>query len=309
MQNSCVVERTCLYDLITLTHTHTHTHTHMIHWQVDPRSRISIPLQVPAKNEARNEWGTCSLQKKCNLPFHSNARSKASACRNIAQLMFGVDCLLFLGVSSCSNSPFLSSMNGNTHKPQLCAISRNVRSLQIFQVCQECHKTGRFSQVTLCKETEHNLLAFGVPENVEINPCANTKMMRTPPRSFFLQYKGIHRKGEKRQLRWFRGMLCAQWIRSTVHRFRAEHERSVWLTAQGECPPPISERQGSGPGTKEEIRPIVSTEGRRLRERYDNIKWFIARSVHCSTGGKVFAWTCTLVLYVFYWERWFARGT
>lgn len=100
-------------------HTYTHSHTHMIHWQVDPRSCISIPLQVPAKNEARNEWGTCSLQKNCNLPFHSNARSNASACRNIAQLMFGVDCLLFLGVSSCSNSPFLSSMNGNTHKPQL----------------------------------------------------------------------------------------------------------------------------------------------------------------------------------------------
>jgi len=99
-----------------------------------------------------------------------------------------------------------------------------------------------------------------------------------------------------------------QWIRITVHRFRAEHERSLWLTAQGEAPPPISERQGRGRGTEEETWPIVSAEGRSLLERYDNIRWFIARSVHCSAGGKVFACTYTLVLYVFCWERWFAWG-
>jgi len=166
MQNSCVVERTCFYDLIT------HTHTHMIHWQVDPRSRISIQLQVPAKNEARNEWGTFSPEecfKNCNLPFHSNAKSKASACRNIAQLMFELMLSYFSASVLAATVRFYLLWTGtriNRSCPSLCPIWRNVRSPQIFQVCQECHKTARFSQVTLCKETKHNLLAFGVPEDV-----------------------------------------------------------------------------------------------------------------------------------------------
>ncbi len=120
MQNSCVVERTCLYDLIT--HACTHTHTHMIHWQVDPRSRISIPLQVPAKNEARNEWGTCSLQKNALriTTYLSTATPRAKRAR-VATLRSSCFELIvcYFSVSSCSNSPFLSSMNGNTHKPQL----------------------------------------------------------------------------------------------------------------------------------------------------------------------------------------------
>ncbi len=99
-----------------------HTRTHMIHWQVDPRSRISIPLQVPAKNEARNEWGTCSLQKNALriATYLSTATPRAKRAR-VATLRSSCSELIvcYFSVSSCSNSPFLSSMNGNTHKPQL----------------------------------------------------------------------------------------------------------------------------------------------------------------------------------------------
>lgn len=250
--------------------------------------------------------------KNCNLPFHSNAKSKASACRNIAQLMFWVDCLLFLCVSSCSNSPFLSSMNGNTHKPQLSVrvsyFTKRPQSTNLPSVSGVPQDGSIFPSDPLQGDQTQSVGVWSARECINKSLREKIYIVYTSP-DFFLQYKGIHRKREKRQLRWFSGMLCAQWIRITVPRFRAEHERSVWLTAQGESPPPISERQGSGPGTKEEIRPIVIKEGRRLQERYDNIRWFIARSVHCSTGGKVFAWTCTLVLYVLYWERWFAWGT
>lgn len=99
----------------------------------------------------------------------------------------------------------------NRSCPSLCPIWRNVRSPQIFQVCQECHKTGRFSQVTLCKETKHNLLAFGVPEDVLINPCAKKKEENSNVYLLrFLYSKQEHaQKTRTRQFGWFSGMLCA----------------------------------------------------------------------------------------------------
>lgn len=154
-------------------------------------------------------------------------------------------------------------------------ISPNVRSPQIFQVCQECLKTGRFSQVTLCKETKHNLLAFGVPEDTEINPCAEKEKIAIYTSSdFYIQSKSIHRKKEeKRQFRGFSGMLCALAICSVNQNHCASlrsGERKMRLIDSSRRI--SSTNQRGGPGTEEETRPIVSAEGRRLRERYDNIR-------------------------------------
>lgn len=197
-------------------HTRIHTHTHMIHWQVDPRSRISIPLQVPAKNEARNEWGTFALEeclKNCNLPFHSNAKSKASACRNIAQLMFWVDCLLFLSVSSCSNSPFLSSMNGNTHKPQLSVrvsyFTKRPQSTNLPSVSGVPQDGSILPSDPLQGDQTQSVGVWSARGYINKSLRRKRKIVIYTSSDFYIQSKSIHRKREKRQLRGFSGMLCA----------------------------------------------------------------------------------------------------
>lgn len=95
----------------------------MIHWQVDPRSRISIPLQVPAKNEARNEWRTCSLLKNslriATYLSTATPRAKRARVATLRSSCFELIVCYFSVSVLATNSPFLSSVNGKTHKPQL----------------------------------------------------------------------------------------------------------------------------------------------------------------------------------------------
>lgn len=110
MQNSYVVERTCLYD------SNTHT-THITkplrgHTHTNARARDSLAGRPPephlysAPGPSRRMKRERARIKECfrnsNLPFHSSARSAAaSARRTIAQLMVRVSptvCYLYVAV-------------------------------------------------------------------------------------------------------------------------------------------------------------------------------------------------------------------
>lgn len=194
---------------------HTHTHTHMIHWQVDPRSRISIPLQVPAKNEARNEWETCSLQKNALriATYLSTATPRAkrvrvatlrSSCFELIVCYFSVSVL-------AATVRFLSSAKGNTHKPQLSVrvsyFTKRPQSTNLPSVSGVPQDGSIFPSDPLQGDQTQSVGVWSAREYR--NKSLREKNIICTSSDFFLQYKGIHRKREKRQLRWFSGMLCA----------------------------------------------------------------------------------------------------
>lgn len=161
MQNSYVVEHTCLYDSYTHnTQNKTLAWTHTRARALDslagrPPEPHLYSAPCPSRRMKRERARIKECFRNSNLPFHSNARSAAaSALRTIAQLMVRVSpTVYYLYVAVLA-----ATASRKTHKPFLLLRYARVRSPQIFQVRKECLKTGRFSRVTLRKETKHNLL-------------------------------------------------------------------------------------------------------------------------------------------------------
>lgn len=169
-------------------------------------------------------------------------------------------------------------MNGNTHKPQLSV---------------------RASYFTKRPQSTNLPSVSGVPQDGSILPSDplqgdqtqsvgvwsargyRNKSLRRKRKNCnihllrFLYSKQEHpqKKEEKRQFRGFSGMLCALAICSVNQNHCASLRSGARKMRLIDSSRRISStNQRGGPGTEEETRPIVSAEGRRLRERYDNIR-------------------------------------